>query len=107
MQPFKDSAQCMASIVWENGSLLVCCKLNDYVRTFKQLRLYYHFKQGSQPSQRHDKSELLLCKANQFGDLTQLGNVVLKYSPRLVCIVRITHMEGEDFLAPTNKREGS
>jgi hypothetical protein len=40
--------------------------------------------------------ELFLCKANQYGDLKQLANIVLKYASRSSCIAKIAHMEGEE-----------
>jgi hypothetical protein len=43
-----------------------------------------------------DKNELLLHKTTQYGDLKQLADAVLKYSPKLVYIIRIAHMEGEE-----------
>jgi hypothetical protein len=27
VQPFRDSAQCMASTIWEKGSMFVCCDI--------------------------------------------------------------------------------
>jgi hypothetical protein len=61
--------------------------------------LYFHFKQGGWPSQGLDKNELLVHKATQYGDPNQLVNTILKYSPRLACIVKITHMEGEEIFS--------
>jgi hypothetical protein len=43
-----------------------------------------------------DKNELLLHKATQYGDPKQLADAVLKYSSKLVYIIRIAHMEGEE-----------
>ncbi len=69
---------------------------DDYIQAFKQLTLYSHFKQGGWPGQGLDKSELLLCKATQSRDPKQLVDVVLKYSLRSACTIRIAHMEGEE-----------
>jgi hypothetical protein len=75
---------------------LYVATLDDDVRTFKRSTLYFHFKQGGQPSQRLDKNELFLHRVTQYGHLKQLADVVMKYSSDLVCIVKITHMEGEE-----------
>jgi hypothetical protein len=58
--------------------------------------LYYHFNQGGQLSQGLDESELLLRKTTQSKNLKELADAILKYSSRLVCTIRVTHMEGED-----------
>ncbi len=41
-----------------------------------------------------DRSELL-CRATQFGDPTQLVNVVRRYALSSSFTTRITHLEGE------------
>jgi hypothetical protein len=50
--------------------------VDDYVQAFKQTTLYYQFKKGGPFIQGLDRSELLLCRATQFGHPTQLVNVV-------------------------------
>jgi len=69
---------------------------NDYVWPFKQLTLYFHFKQGGHPGQGPNKSKLLLCKATQLGDPKQFTNAILKYALELSCVARITYMYGEE-----------
>jgi hypothetical protein len=53
----------------KRGACLYVATSDDYVRTFKQSTLYFHFKQGGQPGQGPNKNQLLLCKTTQFGDL--------------------------------------
>ncbi len=79
----------------KRGACLYVVTLDDYVQVFKQLTLYYHFKQGGRLGQGLDKSELLLRRATQYGNLKKLVNTILKYSSRSACIVRIAHMEDE------------
>jgi hypothetical protein len=67
----------------KRGACLDVATSDDYVQAFKQLTLYSHFKQGGRPGQRHDKSELLLHRATQFGNPKQLVDIVLKLSPSL------------------------
>ncbi len=71
----------------KKGECLYVATLDDYVRTFKQSTLYYHFKQGGQLGQRLDKGELLLRIATQYGDLKQLVKTILKYSLGSACII--------------------
>ncbi len=69
--------------------------IDDYVQAFKQTMLHYQFKKGGPFIQGHDRSELLLCRATQFGDPTQLVNVVQRYALSSSFTTRITHLKGE------------
>jgi hypothetical protein len=79
----------------KRGAYLYVATLDDYVRVFKQSTLYYHFKQGGRLGQGLDKSELLLRRTTQQGDLKLFVNIILKYSSRSACIVKIADMEVE------------
>jgi hypothetical protein len=68
------------------GTSLYVATSNDYVQPFKQSTLYFHFKLGGHLGQGPNKSELLLHKTTQLGDLKQFTNVVLKYALELSCI---------------------
>jgi hypothetical protein len=53
----------------KKGVCLYVVTFNDYVQAFKQLTLYYHFKQHGRLGQGIEKSELLLHITTQFGNL--------------------------------------
>jgi len=81
------------------GKMGVCLHTttsNDYVWTFKQTTLWYHFKKGGPLGHGHDRNELFLDKTTQFGDLKQLVNAILKYAPSSSFTTTITHMERDE-----------
>jgi hypothetical protein len=79
----------------KRGACLYVVILDDYVQAFKQSTIYFI------SSRVVDQVKGLIrvscfCRTTQFGDLKQLVDIVLKYSMGLACIIRITHMEGEE-----------
>jgi hypothetical protein len=96
MQPFRNSAQCMSSTIWKKGNLFVCCNIEWLCLNFQTIDIIFSFQAGWSSRPRPDKSELFLRITTQFGDLKELANVVLKYSPSSDYTIRITHMEGEE-----------
>jgi hypothetical protein len=85
----------MALIIGGKKTYLYDAIVDDYVQAFKQTTLYYQFKKGGPFIQGLNRSELLLCRATQFGDPTQLVNVVQRYSLSSSFTTIITHLEGD------------
>jgi len=75
----------------KKGASLYGATINDYVWTFKQMKLYYLFKKGGQFGQGLDRSELFLHKATQYGDLTHIVDAVWKYAPHSTFTTIVTH----------------
>ncbi len=65
---------------------------DDYLREFKKMYLYSIYLNGGRCGEGPSRDELKLRQTNQFGDLSQMANVVVKYTSGSSFINRISHL---------------
>jgi hypothetical protein len=88
---------------WKNVGCLFIMTFYDYVKTFRQSASYTVYLNGGRCREGPGRDELRLRQVSQYGDPSQMANVITKYTNGSSFTIKIPHLEGQEVFGSTKQ----